>query len=61
MVGQLLPNTNEMLQCTTVPNNEFDTAKFSQLNTANIYYNEKFFNKTTTQKYEWSRYGLGGE
>jgi hypothetical protein len=34
MVEQLLLNTNEILQCATVPNSEFSTAKFGQLNIA---------------------------
>jgi hypothetical protein len=34
MIRQLLLNTNEMLQFATVPNSEFDGAKFKQLNKA---------------------------
>jgi hypothetical protein len=34
MVGQLLLNTNEILQCATVLSSEFGTAEFGQLNMA---------------------------
>jgi hypothetical protein len=38
MVGQLLPNTNEMLHCIAVPNSEFGNAGFRQLNMAGFFF-----------------------